>query len=122
MARVIIVEDEEIFRESLTGLLSIQGHEVHAVGTAEEAFSVAGGFVPDVLIVDWMLRGHEAPGLEIARELRKKLPRLQTIVVSGYPADDLRALCGDFPVYAFVEKPFDADEIRSLVAEAAAVR
>ena len=60
-------------------------------------------------------------GVEMLRELKKSSPQTVRLLLTGY--SDLAALVGSInegEVFRFVKKPWDNDEIRAMVAEAAA--
>src|SRR5205814_413758 len=66
--RILLVEDHPESRRVLQRLIERRGHEVIAVGSAEEAeVELAKGFFP-FLILDWMLPGKS--GVDLCRQLR----------------------------------------------------
>src|SRR6266480_7318677 len=66
--RILLVEDHPESRRVLQKLIERRGHEVTAVGSAEEAeVELAKGSFP-FLILDWMLPGKS--GVDLCRELR----------------------------------------------------
>jgi len=68
--RILLVEDHVQSRRSLQKLIERRGHEIVAVGSAEEAeIELSKQFFP-FLILDWMLPGKS--GIELCRELRAK--------------------------------------------------
>ncbi len=72
----------------------------------------------DVLIVDWML-SDDADGLDVAEALRAIHPDLQTIVVTGYPSDDLEARVGSIPAAQYLAKPYKPAQLITAVRTAA---
>src|SRR6267142_1124701 len=66
--RILLVEDHSESRRTLQRLIELRGHEVVAVGSAEEAeLELAKQSFP-FLILDWMLPGKS--GVELCRQLR----------------------------------------------------
>jgi len=118
MARVLVVDDEQGFREYLGRYLARAGHEVRAADSGRAAIDVGVRFRPDVLIVDWMLKNH-VHGLQVAEVLGAIRPDLATIMITGFPSRDLRAAAERARILHFVEKPFELEEIREAVDEAA---
>lgn len=55
--RILVVDDEPLFRDCVSAFFRSWGHEVKAVGTAWEALTAARSFAPDVALVDWRLPG-----------------------------------------------------------------
>lgn len=68
--KILLVEDHEDNRRTLRRLIERRGHEVVAVGSAEEAEAVLASEKFSFLILDWMLPGKS--GLELCRELRDR--------------------------------------------------
>ncbi len=66
--RILLVEDHAESRSTLQRLIERRGHEVVAVGTAEEAEAELAKQSFPFLILDWMLPGKS--GVELCRELR----------------------------------------------------
>jgi DNA-binding NarL/FixJ family response regulator len=86
--RVLLVDDQGLFREGLRTLLSVQpGLEV--VGEAangEEAVQRARTLQPEVVLMD--LRMPVLGGVEATRRLRAALPRCQVIVLTTFDDDE----------------------------------
>jgi CheY-like chemotaxis protein len=120
MAKILIVDDEPVCRESTRLLLSFQGFDVRTAAGSSEAYQAALAFVPDVLIVDWILRD-ALDGLEVAQTLRTTInPDLRTILITGYLSADLEARARAFPSLEYLTKPVEPADLLSAVAKAAA--
>ncbi|MFL6568880.1 MAG: response regulator [Chthoniobacterales bacterium] len=68
--KILLVEDHADSRRNLQRLIERRGHEVVAVGSAEEAERAVAGETFPFLILDWMLPGKS--GVELCRELRAR--------------------------------------------------
>ena len=68
--KILLVEDHQESRRSLQRLIERRGHEVHGVGSAEEAECALAKQSFPFMILDWMLPGKS--GVELCRELRAK--------------------------------------------------
>ena len=115
MARVLIVEDDEILRYTLAYRLREEEHEVLEAATADEALAVLKSIVTvDIVVTDVEMPGSMS-GLDLTTHLRESFPTLPVIVVSGnpIPKDYTRAS-------ASFQKPYDfhriAARIETLVA------
>jgi DNA-binding NtrC family response regulator len=118
MPKVLVVDDEEVYRRQLQVALLPDGHEVRTAASGREAIDVGARFRPDVLVADWMLKDH-LHGLHVARVLRTVTPHCQAILITGFASNHLRAEASRTPVCRFIEKPFDLQQIRSAVRQAA---
>ena len=117
MARVLVVDDEDAYRECLRVALGREGHEVRTAENSHEAMACNQGFSPDVLIVDWMLR-ESISGVELSKALHQANPNLVTVVISGYSRQRVEAQWGKAERFAVIEKPFDLDDICDAVERA----
>ncbi|HLF26689.1 MAG TPA: response regulator transcription factor [Anaerolineae bacterium] len=87
--RVVIVEDHELFRESLACLLGSQP-DIEVVGTASYvsgAISVALNEKPDVMLLDLGLPDGE--GLEVITAIRPTLPDIRIVVLTVHDSDEM---------------------------------
>src|SRR6516162_883869 len=84
--RVVIAEDDVLFREGLGRLLADAGFEVVAqAGDADDFLRKALGHRPDVTVVDIeMPPGRGADGLRAALELRARLPDTGVLLLSSH--------------------------------------
>ena len=117
-ARVFVVEDEASVRELLVDLLRSAGH--HPVAAADGATGLAmldPATPPDLALIDFGLPGMS--GLEVAARLRVSYPGIPLVLVTGW-ADRLDpATVEKSGVSRVIPKPFQADEVLRVVAEAA---
>jgi len=102
---ILLVEDEDLLRESLRLYLVRNGYVVASVKTAAEALCRCREAGIDLLVSDLHLAGLD--GLQLAEAARKHNPHLQVIIVTGHGSKEsiLQALRQG--VWDFVEKPFD---------------
>src|SRR5205807_1614823 len=66
---VLIVDDEETFRESLARLLSRDGCEVETAGTCADGLSAWSNVRPDLLLLDFLLP--DGNGLDVLAKIRE---------------------------------------------------
>ncbi len=118
MVRILVVDDEPQYCENLGLCLSSEGYEVCTATTSDEAVSLGESFRPDVLVADWMLRSTR-DGLEVSSALRAGSPRLETILITGYPSTELHDNAQQADVFEVLEKPFELNDLLSVVEYAA---
>jgi serine/threonine-protein kinase len=117
--RVLFVDDEERILTALTALFRDE-YEVHTSPGGEAAIEFLKANPVQVVVSDQRMPG--MAGVELLREVRKVAPRTVRILLTGY--SDLAAMVGSInegEVFRFVKKPWDNDEIREVLKEAAAV-
>lgn len=109
--RAIIVDDEPLARDELAFLLAEVGgvEVVGQAGDAHEALALAEREEPDVAFVDLRMPGPD--GIALAQALRRRLPRLQIVVVSAHDDAALRAF--DAQVLDYLLKPARLERVKS---------
>ena len=117
MTKIFVVDDEPSYRDSLELILTYENYEVRTAADGVAALEVAGGFVPDVLIVDWMLRGN-INGFEVAKALLESNREMRTIVITGYATPWLVDQVESIEGAEVLAKPFGVDEILAAVENA----
>src|SRR6476620_8469767 len=86
--RVLVVDDQTLFREALTTLLEAR-EEVEVVGTAAdgaEALALVGTLRPDVVLMD--LRMPVLDGVGATCRLRVEHPEIRVLVLTTFDGDD----------------------------------
>jgi CheY-like chemotaxis protein len=110
MIKILVVDDEEVYCINLRLLLELKGYRVAVATDGPTALKLAESMPPDLLIVDWMLRS-EMNGREVAQLLHDLLPRLKSILITGFPAEELEDQIQQMPFAAVLQKPFSMDDL-----------
>jgi PAS domain S-box-containing protein len=111
---VLLVEDNEDSRETLSAVLSIWGHRVTLARDGAEAIRQGLAIRPDIAIVDVGLPG--VSGYEVARQLRQTLGQgILLIALTGYGQPEDRKKAFDSGFNAHMVKPADLDELQRLI-------
>lgn len=106
---ILLVEDDEVVRRSMSETLSAAGHRVLEADTAEQALLLAsGGEKLDLLLTDMILPGMN--GRQLAERLLSRRPQLRVLLVSGHPAGREQA---DGP--QLLPKPFTPRQLLDFV-------
>lgn len=117
--KILLVEDHAESRRSLQKLIERRGHEVVAVGSAEEAEVELGKQRFPFLILDWMLPGKS--GIDLCRDLRAQAHGDELFILLVTARDDPADL--EYALEAgandYLTKPLDPDRlnVRLSVAE-----
>src|SRR5438477_11064623 len=82
VARILVVDDEQLVRETLAEYLSGEGFGVRACGSGEEALALAAGEFFDVALCDVQLPGID--GIELLDGLLKANPRTAVLLITAY--------------------------------------
>ena len=124
--RVVIAEDDVLFREGIARLLAEAGFEVVGqAGDAEEFLRKALAHHPDVVVVDIeMPPGRGADGLRAAQEMRTRLPLIGVLLLSSHYEDgyamDLIGENAEGVGYLLKDRVGDVEAFTEAVARVAA--
>ena len=114
--RILLVDDEARILRALKALF--RDYETFQTTNPLEAVSLARQHDVDVVICDQ--RMPEKTGVDTLRDIKEAHPRALRVLLTGY--SDLKAVVGSVnegEVYRFVHKPWDNNELREIVGEAA---
>ena len=111
--RILIVDDEEGFRDMVADLLSLEGYVVAVASDAVEAVRVMPEFRPDAILLD--LRMPHLDGEGFLRGMSGLPASKQVPVVLISAKDDLEAVASRSGAAAFLCKPFEAPQLLSLL-------
>jgi DNA-binding NtrC family response regulator len=103
------VDDETRFLETLVKRLRLRKLEVHGVGSAEEALEFLGSHTVDVILLDVKLPGMN--GLDALREIKKRLPQVEVIMLSGHADIDTASAGIELGAFDYLMKPMEIDSI-----------
>jgi DNA-binding NarL/FixJ family response regulator len=117
--RVLLVEDNEVYRSSLELLLALQpGLEV--VGSAEtaaEALALTATLSPEVVLLDFRLP--DLDGAEAAAEFRRLHPEVKVVCLTAEASSAERDAVLAGGAIAVIEKGAPVDEVARIVILAA---
>jgi CheY-like chemotaxis protein len=105
---VLVVEDEEMVRNSIAEALRRKGFRVHASASSQEAWKAAVKLKPSLVIADVVMAGMKGP--ELIELLKMHNPSIQTILISGY-CDEEQTRLATASASLFISKPFSMSEL-----------
>ncbi|MBP1468179.1 response regulator transcription factor [Candidatus Chloroploca sp. M-50] len=117
--RVLIIDDHPLFRQGIRWSLS-DADDIEVVGEAEngqEALKLTELLHPDVVLVDINLPGLN--GLEVARVIKRRAPRMGIIVLSVYEDDDQLFQAIKVGASAYSSKDVHPEKLRLYIREVA---
>ncbi|HEV8399345.1 MAG TPA: response regulator [Gemmatimonadales bacterium] len=116
-ATILIVDDEEIVRNSLRRALTRFGYKVLDAGDGTSALAAMQAADPpvDLVILDLVLPGGGAGVFELLKAIR---PEVRVLISSGYSPDAEAARGLAERVEGFLPKPYELSQLRTAVANA----
>jgi len=105
----LLVDDEELVRESVSAMLQDLGYATTEAESAPEALDrIDKGERFDLVVTDHLMPG--MTGTDLAAEIRRRDPRQRIVIISGY--SDLDQIAPDLPRLA---KPFKQEELAQAI-------
>ncbi len=113
MTTILIVDDEKSMREFLKILLAKEGYEVLAAADGEQALAVLSENRVDLVISDIRMPG--ISGLDLLAEIKDGNEDIPVIMITAFasPNDAVQAMKNG--AYDYISKPFNVDEIKSVI-------
>jgi DNA-binding NarL/FixJ family response regulator len=118
--RVVLVEDNDVFRETLELLLGLRGDldVVASVATGQEAIEVCAALAPDVVLVDYRMPGLN--GAQTTAEVLRASPTSRVVcLTASISRDEMNSLL-DAGAVACLTKDEDLEQIVASIHSAAA--
>jgi len=117
MPKILIVDDEDRFRTSLSKRLRSRGYGVVDVDNGEDAIKrIRMDRDIDIAILDLKMPGMD--GIETLNELRAFNPALQGIMLTGHGSLDAAKEAGKIDAFKFLEKPCSMEELTQVLVSA----
>src|SRR6202167_4530574 len=115
---ILVIDDEADIRMLMCGILNDEGYDTREAGTSNEALAAMRSRQPTLVILDIWLQGSELDGLEILKIIRRELPALPVLMISGHGTIETAVAAIKIGAYDFIEKPFKSDRLLLLVDRA----
>jgi len=107
--KILVVDDDAIVIKSCKRILEAEGLEVSTVPSADEALEMIKKYEFDLLLIDVKMPKHD--GVFLMREIKKVIPDMPIIVMSGYPTPETVSDVLKLGAAQFIPKPFRPDEL-----------
>ena len=106
---VLIVDDEEGIRETLSGIFEDEGCSIVTANSGEEALDLLKEQSPDLILLDIWLPGID--GIQTLEEIKALRPDLPVIMISGHGNIELAVKATRLGAYDFLEKPLSLERV-----------
>ena len=116
MANLLIVDDELGMRQFLTLLFQREGHEIRSAESGLQAMQLLKEEPPDLIISD--VRMPDMGGIELLRQAHELLPDVPVIMMTAFGSEETGKEAFKLGAEYFIEKPFDNDYLKKIVARA----
>jgi DNA-binding NtrC family response regulator len=113
---VLIVDDEELYRQLLTTRLGRVGHTLSEAADGEAALEIARGATIDLALVDIKMPGMD--GLELLSRLKAIDPRTEVVILTGHANVDSAISAMKLGAFDYLSKPYKLTELDITVERA----
>lgn len=109
MAKVLVVDDKEMMRDSVATILGRRGHSVAVASGGEQALERIAEKRPDAVVTDLQMPGMS--GLDLLAEIRKVHEDLPVVFMTAYASVETAVEAMREGAFDYVTKPFGGDEL-----------
>ena len=118
--KILLIDDDEWIRDSLSIFFEAEGCRVLALETAEEGIAAIKDQAFDLIIVDYKLPGLD--GLGFLKRIHNTQPGAIKVLITAYRNDSVVSEAKKLKVQGFIEKPFTSDTIMASLSHLIKVR
>ena len=115
--RVLVVDDEEDFVETLVNRLGKRGIDATGVLSGEEAVKIISEKLFDVVILDIKMPGG-MDGIEALREIKRIQPLVEVLLLTGHASVETSIEGMKLGAFDYLLKPVKLEELMNKLAEA----
>jgi len=113
MANILIVDDEQSYRQLLSLVFQEEGHELRTAMNGRQALEELQKEPADVIVSD--VKMPDMDGIELLRAVRETLPDLGVILMTAFASVDTAREAFKLGADDFIQKPFDVEELKLIV-------
>lgn len=113
--RILLVEDDELFRRSLLSYLGILGYETVVAESAEEALEKEKQEREHIGLVLTDFHLLRMNGIDLVRNLRSAGLKIPAILISGFLSEEVRQMATEARIDAVLRKPADLMKLKDLI-------
>ena len=112
---ILVVDDEEVMRESLAAWLREDGYSVDTAASGQEAITMARGRTFAICFIDLKMPGG-LDGLETMKEIKAMTPEASIVIITAYATVDTAVAAMKQGAQEYIVKPCNPQEISLLVS------
>ena len=116
MPNILIVDDEQSYRQLLTLVFETDGHSVRTAMNGRQALAALQEAPADVIISD--VKMPDMDGIDLLRAVRETVPDLGVILMTAFASVETAREAFKLGADDFITKPFDVEELKLIVKKA----
>ena len=118
MARILVVDDEPTVTFALESMLQLRGDTPVVANSGDQALAQLDGV--DAVVTDFSMPGMD--GLALLRAIHERDPSLPVVLLTAHGSEKLAVRAIRSGAYEYVTKPFDVDEMSTVLDRALEAR
>ncbi|HDP68445.1 MAG TPA: sigma-54-dependent Fis family transcriptional regulator [Candidatus Marinimicrobia bacterium] len=107
--RILVVDDEKNIRQTLSAILSDEGHHITTAETGEEGLHRLGEIPFDLVFLDVKLPN--ISGIEVLKQIKNECPSTEVLMISGDSDINTAVTAVKMGAHDFMEKPLSLPKI-----------
>lgn len=116
MAKVLIIDDEQIIRDRVQKLLELDDYETFTAENGQKGLEIFHREEPEIAIVDIKMPGMD--GIEVLKRIKEKSNKTQVILITGHGGVDSTIQALREGAFGYLQKPIDYDELEIEIKKA----
>lgn len=116
IARILIVDDEDIVLKSCLRILQKLDYEVETAYSGQTALDQLEKKKYDIVVTDLMMPGMD--GMQLLEEIKKHYPDVIVIIFTGFATVETARQALKAGAFDYIPKPFTPDELRTVISNA----
>src|SRR5688572_10095724 len=113
MANILIVDDEQSYRQLLSLVFEDEGNTIRTAMNGRQALELLDAEPSDIIISD--VRMPDMDGIEMLRAVRSTAPDLGVILMTAFASVETAREAFKLGADDFIQKPFDVEELKLIV-------
>jgi DNA-binding NtrC family response regulator len=114
-ARILVVDDDEGIRKTLSAILQDEGYEVDTAESGKEAILKSNAGFYNLALID--VRLLDMQGTELLTRIKDTVPRMRKIIITGYPTVHNAMEAVNRNADAYLLKPFDMGKLLFVIKD-----
>src|SRR5512135_730645 len=110
---ILIVDDDGVMKETISGVLNKRGYEMFSVGSGNEALLTIKKNVIDLILLD--IRLPDIDGLEVLKKIKEFDTEILVIMMTAFSDVQTAVSAMKSGAYDYINKPFELEELRLLI-------
>ncbi|MGD2295443.1 MAG: sigma-54 dependent transcriptional regulator [Candidatus Aminicenantes bacterium] len=111
--RILVVDDEEIVRESLCDWLESLGYDVETAESGKQALQIINNKKIKIMLTDLIMPGMD--GIELMKKAKIITPTISTVIITAHATIQTAITAMREGAYDYIEKPFCPEKVELLI-------